>query len=1305
MAQPDFQKLQDLFNKARQLSGQERLSFLDQACQSDTELRREVEALLEHDNSELIDDSPLGLTGPIAEMVQGRTMAKEAPSREEPLEHSRIGPYLLLKKIGEGGMGTVWMAEQKEPVRRRVALKLIRAGKSDERILKRFEAERQALAMMDHANIAKILDAGTTDDGMPYFVMELVQGIPINKYCDQKKLAPRKRLELFVSICNAVQHAHQKGIIHRDLKPSNVLVATQDDKPLVKVIDFGLAKALQPQLKLTPETMYTEFGQIMGTLQYMSPEQAGVGNLDVDTRTDIYSLGSILYKLLTGFTPIDDDSMRKNALDEIYRMIREQDPPRPSRRLAESDSGSSYLVGSNPQSLGSSLRNELDWIVMCALEKDRDKRYKTVAALADDVKNYLTGVPVAARPPSRAYQIRKFVARHKGLAMTLAIVTTMLFSSLAAVSWFAWQTNEALSKADQETTRAAAALSKANQETTRAVAAENEAKQKEKQQEAALARSNYLNAGLYWANNDARKANLFLEMVPESEEYRDFEWHLSKRQFSGSSTAFFGHQGWIGGVAYSPDGKLLSSGSADRSIKIWDAQSGSLKRTLEDTAFVRSVCFSPDGKYLVSGSDDGLVKIWDVKKGIELRVFSGHTGRVNCVCFSPNGKHLASASDDKTIRIWSVKSGDLLESLTGHAAAVECVDFSPDGKRLASVTFFGDSSIKIWDAQNGSLLKTLSSSGDFFRSVKFSPDGDRLATAGGKGRDGMVSLWNPRLGTKLKSFRGHETTARSIAFSPSGAVLASASEDNNLKLWNVRTGEELRTLVGHIGPVNSVAFNPTGAHLATGSSDKTVRQWDVQDGPNLISLENHAKAITTVAISKNCEALATASSDQTINLWNPENGSLLKTLAGHHDTVSGLAFSSDGKRLATASSDQSIKLWDTQSGILEKTLARDAGPISSIAFSPDGKLLATAGIDDTISLWEVQTGIESKLRTKGKKICSVASVAFSPDGTRMATCSPSSPVVIWDVQSRKLLKKIEFSDHVFSFLCVAFNRDGTRLAVGFLDGNVAVLDTRDWRELNRIEAHLGAAHSVVFSPNGKRLATAGADHLIKLWDVQTGAEVKRLASHTDNVSSLAFNSDGTCLASGSWDGTAKLWLAPHRSEVKTFSGHKARITYLSFSKDDARVYCQDASGKKTTLDLHTGKELKNAEWKKLADYRKTSQDQRWFLTSQGNDVLIVDTKFKNAPEEKALREFRARPKPFWHEQQAIQSLSYTDWFATTFHWAWALKLNPDRPDYYSKFHHSYEKLLSGYTLPKEEVNEQLPAIVREALEIARPALN
>ena len=1198
----------------------------------------------------------------------------------------RIGPYHLIRTLGEGGMGTVWLAEQTEPIRRLVALKTIKSGKQNHKqIIGRFEAERQALAMMEHRNIAKVFDAGISAKHGPYFVMEYCNGLHINRFCAKHKLNLKQRLQLFLQVCNGVQHAHQKGLIHRDLKPSNILVVRQEKKVIPKIIDFGLVKAIRPELRLTDKTIFSQV--LVGTFKYMSPEQVGPNATDVDTRADIFALGTILYELLTGSTPIEDESIQKKAIDEIIRVIREDEPPRPSMRLA--DSGTDWgIAGSDSQSWKSPLRNELDWIVMRALDKNRERRYGTAAAFADDIKHYLSGDAVDARPPSKVYQLRKFIYRNKGLVATVSVIAATLVLSLIAISWSAWQAKNALAKA--------------NVETVRAVAAESRARQKEKQEDAALARSNYINAGSHWSNNDAREANRYLEMVPESEEYRDFEWHLSKRQFSGSSTTFFGHQGWIGSVAYSPDGKFLSSGSGDRSIKIWNAQSGSLVRTFEYAAIVRSVCFSPDGKYLVSGSDDGLVKIWDVKKGIELRTFLGHTGRVKCVCFSPNGKRVASASDDKTIRIWSVKSGALLESLTGHTAAVESVDFSPDGKRLASVTFFGDSSIKIWDAQNGSLLKTLSSSGDFFRGVKFSPDGDRLATAGGNGRDGMVSIWNPALGTKLKSFRGHETTARAVAFSPSGAVLASASEDKNLKLWNVRTGEELRTLVGHIDHVNSVAFNPTGAHLATGSSDKTVRQWDVRDGPHLISLENHAKAITTVAISKNCEALATASSDQTIKLWNLQNGSLLKSLAGHHDTVSGLAFSSDGKRLATASSDQTIKLWDTQSGILEKTLARNTGPISSIAFSPDGNLLATASVDDTVSLWEVQTGLESKLRTRGKKICSVASVAFNPDGTRMATCSPSSPVAIWDVRSRKLLKKIEFSDRAFSFLCVAFNRDGTRLAVGFLDGYVAVVDTHDWRELNRIEAHSGVVHSVVFSPNGKRMATAGADHLIKLWDAETGAELKRLAGHTDDVSSIAFNSNGTRLASGSWDGTAKLWLAPHRSEVKRFSGHKTRIAYLSFSRDDTRVYCQDDRGKTTTLDLQTGKELENAEWEKLAVHRRTSADQRWFLTSQGNDVLIVDREYKNVAEEKALREFRTRSEPFWHEQQAIQSLSYADWFATTFHWAWALKLKPNCSEYYRKFHSSYKKLLSGYAIPKEEVSEQLPVIFREALRIARP---
>jgi serine/threonine protein kinase len=304
-----------------------------------------------------------------------------------------IGPYKLLQPIGEGGMGTVWMAEQEKPVRRRVALKLIKGAMADKQVIARFEAERQALAMMDHPNISRVLDAGTTETGNPYFVMELVNGIPINEYCDRHKLTPDQRLKLFVPVCKAVQHAHQKGIIHRDLKPDNVLVHLSDGEPLAKVIDFGLAKALQHQTKLTDKTMFTEFGQVVGTLLYMSPEQATMDAMQVDTRSDIYSLGVMLYELLSGSTPVDKETLKNNALLQVLEVIREQEPLKPSHRLSSSHdtlTSISERRQTKPSKLKKVLRGELDWIVMKALEKDRTRRYETASELAKDIVSFLS---------------------------------------------------------------------------------------------------------------------------------------------------------------------------------------------------------------------------------------------------------------------------------------------------------------------------------------------------------------------------------------------------------------------------------------------------------------------------------------------------------------------------------------------------------------------------------------------------------------------------------------------------------------------------------------------------------------------------------------------------------------------------------------------------------------------------------------------------------------------------------------------------------------------------------------------------
>jgi serine/threonine protein kinase/formylglycine-generating enzyme required for sulfatase activity len=447
----DAARAKSLFLAASDLADPaERAAFLDRECGGDADLRARVEALLRANDAA----PPPAAPGATVDSGPGLPETEDYGDPTARVGALLAGKYKLVEEIGEGGMGSVFLAQQTEPVKRAVAVKVIKAGMDSRAVLARFEAERQALAMMDHPNIAKVLDAGTTDGGRPFFVMELVKGTPITRYCDEHKLTLRQRLALFVPVCQAIQHAHQKGIIHRDIKPSNVLVAMYDDRPVPKVIDFGVAKAAGQTL--TDKTLMTGFGALIGTPEYMSPEQASLNNLDIDTRSDVYSLGVLLYELLTGTTPVDKKSLGKAALLEILRIVREVEAPRPSAKLSSIDTLPSVAANRGTESarLSRLMKGELDWLVLKALEKDRTRRYETANGLARDIQRYLADEVVEARPPSVSYRVSKFVRRHKGQVMAASLVLFALVGGIVGTTLGLFEAKRQEQEAQQEADKA-----------------------------------------------------------------------------------------------------------------------------------------------------------------------------------------------------------------------------------------------------------------------------------------------------------------------------------------------------------------------------------------------------------------------------------------------------------------------------------------------------------------------------------------------------------------------------------------------------------------------------------------------------------------------------------------------------------------------------------------------------------------------------------------------------------------------------------------------------------------------------------
>ncbi|MFG0332099.1 MAG: protein kinase, partial [Maioricimonas sp. JB049] len=662
-----------LFYRALRLGADERASFLDDACGENRQLRRRLSLLLEANDQQqtLLDE-------PIASTVLNVTRSEEAVEK-------RIGGYTLKEQIGEGTFGVVYIAEQTRPVRRAVALKLVKPGMDSAEIVDRFEAERQTLALMEHPNIALILDGGTTSKGRPYFVMELVRGIPITEYCDEHTLGVPQRLHLFLDVCSAVEHAHQKGVIHRDLKPSNILVTVRDGTAVPKVIDFGVAKVMAAHV--LDVTISTHCAQLIGTPAYMSPEQAELSNVDVDTRSDVYSLGVLLHELLTGDTPHGRSELRELRFDELRRVIQEVEPSPPSRMLLQQDRQQAgrlaRLRGSDAHQLQRICRGELDWIVLKALSKQRDARYQSAGALAADLRRFLAGEAVEAGPPTAMYRLRKMAQRYRQVLITTVCLALILLAGTGVSLWQSIRATLAEQEADRHRREAV----------SNATLAEAQAEQARR----LLYASDVRMAAEASAREDiTRMRELLAAHVPEAgqPDRRGFEWHYLWKQNAVSSAviAAFDHALYF--VALSSDGAWLACCGASDDVSLFDARTLQPQRTIDTgQGEVNGLAFSHDSRWLASTGDDGCVAIWDLQSGSEIRRIKAHANLAYQCAFMPDDSILATCGDDPTIRLWDPQTGELLGTLAGTTEKFECLAISSAGLLAAGSR---DHTTRIW---------------------------------------------------------------------------------------------------------------------------------------------------------------------------------------------------------------------------------------------------------------------------------------------------------------------------------------------------------------------------------------------------------------------------------------------------------------------------------------------------------------------------------------------------------------------------------------------------------------------------------
>jgi WD40 repeat protein len=1057
--------------------------------------------------------------------------------RPEPAlaaEQVFAGRFRLRRKLGEGGMGEVWLADQAEPVRRGVALKVIRAGRCSEHLLARFGQERQALALMDHPNIARVLDGGVAD-GRPFFVMEFIPGKPITEYCDDAHLTVRERLELFLPVCHAVRHAHQKGIIHRDLKPSNILVGRADGKPVPKVIDFGLAKATGPVL--SGENVATEVGTLLGTPEYMSPEQADLNNLDVDTRSDVYSLGVLLYELLAGTVPFPLDELLSASFTEMLRVIKEDEPPRPSARLA----GSETLAGiaasrrTEPKRLAAQLSGELDWVVMKCLEKDPARRYESVHDLADDLRRYLADEPVLAGRPSAGYRLRKFLRRNRGPVLAACLVLLALVAGIVGTTWGLIRATEAQGRAVTESNQRKAALEVAQQS------------ERDAREQLFMALWNRARAGRFSRQMGQRLESLAAveraarlwpdERLQICTASRDAERAARSRPDERlrdeaiAALALPDVRRVPGWHSTPPGTDALAYGGQYRVYARADAQGWISIRRIPDDQEIRRIAsgpilgeylfFSPDERFLLALGEGYTLHVWRVADGQlalrdELRGCRAHA-------FSPDGRQLAVDWQARVL-CFDLETGQEVKRWRLPASA-RALAFHPDNRRLA-VGYFNARPVSVYDATAGALLTDLPV-GTSDHVVAWHPDGERLAVAGA---DPRIQIWNVAAKRKVATLEGHAQVVTALTFHPEGELLASYGWDGHLLLWHPASGRQLmrltaghaphfsgdgrrlgvhwegdradllevtptheyRTLVSSVGAVPTRFgyygdVSPDGRLLVVGM-EEGARLWDLARGRELAAMP----AGTSFAFFD-----GRGGDGPRWELLTCGPGGLLRWPATADDPAGPLRLGPprrlsplgrawftrrpDGGTLGAVTEEDGVnRLLDLETGSVRQTLP--GHPLGEVqALSADGRWVASSGWhSDRVRLWNLATGQKVHEWVLGRW----TTVCFTPD-SRTLIISRADEFTFWDLET--LRPGLKLSRDVTPFPGhVAFSPDGKLMALEMAPGVLHLKDVATGRTVARLEDPFGDRASWQgFTPDGTQLVVlAKYASAIHIWDLR-----------------------------------------------------------------------------------------------------------------------------------------------------------------------------------------------------------------------------